>query len=138
MSAEPETKAPVTAPDADVDNMDAARKGDTMFSSLNDWIEFSEKRRIKKSVVVSPHMKCDLLCYEPGQGTPAHHHVGEDEVFYVVEGKGWVTVDDHTREVSAGHVIFSPDGSVHSMGADDDSRLVIFYTRSPGRPQKKA
>ncbi len=105
--------------------------------SLADMIEFTETRRVKKRVLGSDHMVSDLLCYEPGQGTPEHHHVGEDEIFYVVEGKGAISVDGERIPVAAKSIVFAPAGSKHGLSADEGSRMVVMYVRSPGRPPKK-
>ncbi|MEK9645933.1 MAG: cupin domain-containing protein [Alphaproteobacteria bacterium] len=105
--------------------------------SLADMIEFNEKRRVKRRVLASDRMISDLLCYEPGQGTPEHHHIGEDEVFYVVEGRGSITVDGDRIPVEDKSIVFSPEGSKHSISADEGSRLVIMYVRSAGHPPTK-
>lgn len=104
---------------------------------LKDLIEFRTERRVKTRVVTSDHMISDLLCYEPGQGTPEHHHIGEDEVFYVIEGSGTITNDGEAIAVDEKSVVFSPAESKHAIAADRGDRLVVLYVRSPGRPKKK-
>lgn len=101
--------------------------------SLNDAIEFREARRIKKRIILTEAMSSEILCYEPGQGTAEHHHVKEDEAFFVIEGRGTITVDDAAFDVEANSLVFAPCGSRHGLAADKDSRLVVIYFRSPGR-----
>lgn len=101
--------------------------------SIGDLTEFREARRIKKRLILTENMTSELLCYEPGQGTAVHHHVKEDEVFYCIEGRGTITVDDEVYQVSANELVFAPVTSHHGLQAADDSRFVVIYFRSPGR-----
>ena len=57
----------------------------------------------------------------------------EDEVFYCIEGRGTISVDDEVYQVSANELVFAPVTSRHGIQAADDSRLVVIYFRSPGR-----
>jgi mannose-6-phosphate isomerase-like protein (cupin superfamily) len=101
--------------------------------SMNDVIEFHETRRIKKRIILTEAMSSEILCYEPGQGTTEHHHVKEDEAFFVIEGRGTISVDDEAFDVKANSLVFAPCGSRHGIAADKGSRLVVIYFRSPGR-----
>ena len=89
-------------------NAQIAARDHNPVRDLKDLIEFRTERRVKTRVVTSDHMISDLLCYEPGQGTPEHHHIGEDEVFYVIEGSGTITNDGEAIDVEAKSVVFSP------------------------------
>ena len=105
--------------------------------SIGDLTEFRGARRIKKRLILTENLTSELLCYEPGQGTAEHHHVREDEVFYCIEGRGTISVDDDTYEVSANELVFAPVTSHHGLQAADDSRFVVIYFRSPGRSAAK-
>ncbi len=61
--------------------------------SLDNLIEFDGDRRIRKRLIISDLIESELVCYEPGQSTVEHHHVGQDEIFYIVDGSGTFTVD---------------------------------------------
>lgn len=101
--------------------------------SISDLIEFDGDKRIKKKVLYTERMVSDLLCYEPGQGTVVHHHLTDDEAFYVIEGRGTITVGDTAHTVGPTSIVFAPMGEEHGIQADEDSRLVIIYFRAPGR-----
>jgi len=106
-----------------------------MNNSLNigDLIEFDAERRIKKKILYTERVVSDLLCYEPGQGTVVHHHNTDDEAFYVIDGRGTISVGDEVHEVEPTSLVFAPMGEEHGIQAADDSRLVIIYFRAPGR-----
>ncbi len=105
--------------------------------SIDDVVEFRTERRIKKRIILTETMSSESLCYEPGQGTAEHHHVKEDEAFFVLEGRGTISVDDERFEVEKHSLVFAPVGSRHGLQADRDSRLVVIYFRSPGRAAAK-
>jgi len=114
--------------------MDETTKDNGMNAlSIRDLIEFDTDRRIKKKILYTERVVSDLLCYEPGQGTVIHHHNTDDEAFYVIEGRGTVSVDEEVYEVGPTSLVFAPMGKEHGIEAASDSRLVIIYFRSPGR-----
>lgn len=111
-----------------------SREADAIMETvkLDDVIEFDAKRRVRKRLIMADHIESELVCYEPGQGTVEHHHVGQDEIFYVVEGNGTITVDGEARPVSAGSLIFAPAESKHSVETGDN-RMVMMFFKGPGR-----
>lgn len=48
------------------------------------------------------------------------------ELYYIVSGEGRFTLDDEESEVRAGDLLFTPDGSWHSIENTGDDELVIF------------
>jgi quercetin dioxygenase-like cupin family protein len=101
--------------------------GDVMVAQLNDMIEFSSKRRIRKSVVRSKDVMVELLCYEPGQGTPVHHHVGQDEVFYTIQGHGTLTLNGECRSLEPNQLYLVPKMIEHGLQNDTDRRLIMIF-----------
>ncbi len=51
----------------------------------------------------------------PGQEVTPHRHQTIEEIYYVVEGLGVMTVGDEQREVSAGDAIFIPRHHRHTL-----------------------
>jgi quercetin dioxygenase-like cupin family protein len=52
--------------------------------SIDDLKEFATDKRIRKKVAGSEKIVAEMVCYTPGQVTPAHVHPKQDEIFYVV------------------------------------------------------
>lgn len=50
----------------------------------------------------------------PGEGPPLHVHVGEDEIFYVLEGSFRFKLDGELRAATAGSFVFIPRGIEHT------------------------
>jgi mannose-6-phosphate isomerase-like protein (cupin superfamily) len=62
---------------------------------------------------------------KPGSGI-GYHEQNEDEIYYVLSGRGMMTIDDKSFEVGPGTAVLTRPGSSHGlkqMGADD---LVIL------------
>ncbi len=107
--------------------------------SVLDMIEFTDKRRVRKKLLSEPLLVAELVCYEAGQGTREHFHMAQEEIYYILEGAGSITIDGETTAVKAGDMVFSPADVVHSIAASDDERMVMFFVKGPGedaRPSK--
>lgn len=51
----------------------------------------------------------------PGQEVTPHRHQTIEEIYYIVEGRGVMTVGDEQKEVSAGDAIFIPRLHRHTL-----------------------
>ena len=112
---------------------------DVELHEIADLSEFSKENRIRKKLVQSKGTVCEMVCYEPGQGTVIHRHPLQDEIFYIVEGRGFITFD--TRDdipVKPGSVVFIPAGTPHGIDTNETDRLVVMFTKGPGVTGKAA
>jgi quercetin dioxygenase-like cupin family protein len=100
--------------------------------SVTDMIEFSDTRRVRKKLITEALLEAELVCYEPGQDTRQHFHKTQEEIYYIVEGSGSITIGDETTLVKAGDMVFSPADVPHSI-ATADERMVMFFVKGPGR-----
>jgi len=70
----------------------------------------------------------------PGSGIGLHKQ-SEDEVYYVLSGKGEMTLDGERHEIDAGTAILTRTGSSHSLkqiGAED-LVIIITYPTAPAK-----
>lgn len=100
--------------------------------SLTDMIEFADRRRVRKAILSEELLEAELVCYEPGQGTREHFHRDQEELYYIIEGRGSITIGGETSQVEAGDLIFSPADTPHSIEVGDE-RMVMFFVKGPGR-----
>jgi quercetin dioxygenase-like cupin family protein len=104
-----------------------------------DLAEFSETEFVRKSIMQSKGIVCDFVCFEPGQAAGSHKHPIQDEIFYVVEGRGVITFEDRENiPVKPGSVVFTPSGVVHGVETTDKERLVLMLIKGPGLPDKES
>jgi quercetin dioxygenase-like cupin family protein len=104
-----------------------------------DLAEFSNEDFVRKPLTQSKGIVCDFVCFEPGQGAGMHKHPVQDEIFYVVEGKGVITFEDRADiPIKPGSVVFIPSGVVHGVDTTDSDRLILMLTKGPGVTDKIA
>lgn len=87
--------------------------------------------------LVTPHLDegaglttGEVIIY-PGQGHAPHQHPGEEEVIYVISGKGSQTVGDgEAFDIQEGDAVYIPKDTLHSTYNTTWSplRLVVVYT----------
>lgn len=74
----------------------------------------------------------------PGCKVPEHVHETSDEILYILEGHGTMTMDKKKLEVRAGMAIYIPRGTKHSMQLEtkvEPLRAIQVYT--PGGPEQR-
>jgi len=51
----------------------------------------------------------------PGKASRKHYHPVAEETFYVLSGRGRITVGEETRDIVAGDTVFIPAEAVHQV-----------------------
>ena len=73
----------------------------------------------------------------PGKGHELHTHPESDEILYVVSGEGEQTVAGDTREISAGEMIFIPEGVEHGTVNTNWTPLTLLAVYAPPGPEQQ-
>lgn len=60
------------------------------------------------------HLTTTLVDIEPGGQQRIHSHAPE-QIYFILEGGGMMTVGDDTKEVQQGDCVFVPSGSPHGI-----------------------
>jgi mannose-6-phosphate isomerase-like protein (cupin superfamily) len=68
---------------------------------------------------------------QPGGSTRAHSHAVSDEVYYVLSGKGVVTLGANSYSVEPGSCVLLPAGHVHFACCAGDEPLRILCICAP-------
>lgn len=63
---------------------------------------------------------------EPGASIGLHPQEGNEELYYVIKGKGKMTVDDETQEMKPGDVCLTKSGSKHSFVNTGDEEVMMI------------
>ena len=69
---------------------------------------------------------CARMTLEPGSSIGYHDHVGEEEVYCVVSGQGFVNENGQKIPVAAGDSILTGNGAGHAVEATGSEPLVIL------------
>lgn len=85
-------------------------------------IDLAEKARFVEQFApqilkASPDYKIPLICMKPGQEIPPH--ASGTGVFYIVSGKGVMTVEGREVEVQAGNMILVDKGESRGIRATE-------------------
>lgn len=66
-----------------------------------------------------------------GGATARHRHARTEELYYVVQGKGWMELGDDGREVGVGDAILIPPGQAHKLSNQGMEVLRILCCCAP-------
>ena len=69
---------------------------------------------------------CAKLTVPPWASIGFHNHIDEEEVFYILSGRGKVDDNGQIREVSAGDAILTGNGAGHSIECISEEPLEIM------------
>jgi mannose-6-phosphate isomerase-like protein (cupin superfamily) len=75
--------------------------------------------------------------FKPGSGV-GHHVQKEDEIYYVLSGKGTMTLDGKTVDITPGTAVLTRPGSSHSLkqvGPEDLVVLINYEVQPRPSPQ---
>jgi mannose-6-phosphate isomerase-like protein (cupin superfamily) len=67
----------------------------------------------------------------PGTSTIPHHHRTGEEVYYVLRGRGRITLNDQTHDVGPGDAITILPGTFHHLVNTGDEELVVLCSCAP-------
>jgi quercetin dioxygenase-like cupin family protein len=68
---------------------------------------------------------------EPGTSMRIHKHLNHDELIFIHQGQGTLTLGDQTIEVKTGTVAFIPRGTWHGMDNTGREKLHMVFQYSP-------
>lgn len=101
---------------------------------VRDQVQFKSEKMNKVSLFDSDRFFCDVYCLEPGQAQKVHAHEGSDKIYYLLEGKGRITVGSEEKELQAGDITLAPSGDVHGVVNHTGEPLVMLVFMAP-KPQ---
>jgi mannose-6-phosphate isomerase-like protein (cupin superfamily) len=85
--------------------------------------------------LASDLLSCGLAIWPKGVVDGQQPH-GEDEVYYVIEGRGRIHVGDEDRAVKAGSLVFVAAGVTHRFhDIEADLRVLVFWAPPHRRPR---
>lgn len=77
----------------------------------------------KKDEMKGDSRLCAHMSLEPGASVGTHVHENEEEIYYILRGKGVVIDDGEPIEVNAGDAVLTRDGASHSIENTGDETL---------------
>ncbi len=74
---------------------------------LKELAEFKKNKIFKKVFLEHGHLKAQITCLSAGQQIPPCK-MEHDVLFYVIDGKGTIIIDDDEKTLSTGQAAFVP------------------------------
>jgi len=99
--------------------------------NVRESVEFSPEKMKKVPLFDTDNFFCDVYCLQPGQFQKVHSHDGSDKMYYVLEGRGMVTIGSEERELAADEITLAPSGQVHGVVNHTNEKLVMLVFMAP-------
>jgi len=89
--------------------------------------------RIKRIIgsECAKNMALAIGIFRSGEGLVLHDHPKEEEFYYILCGKGTVTVGDQEKEVKEGDALYVPMGVKHRIVNTGNEELRSVFVLSP-------
>jgi mannose-6-phosphate isomerase-like protein (cupin superfamily) len=72
-----------------------------------------------------------------GSSTGGHKHEGTEELYFIVKGKGEMTLNGTKKSVSEGDCILTKSGESHGLVNNSDEDILLFVVQVSLRGRKK-
>ena len=102
---------------------------------ISSTAQFDPEKMGKSTLMRGDLLFVGLNAFEPGQEHAAHAHVGQDKLYFILEGTGVVHIGEQSEILSAGGAAYAPSGVSHSIRNPGPDRLVTMVVLAPP-PQK--
>ena len=96
----------------------------------------SQDKAIVKEIVsprnsVIKNQSLAEVTIRPGHSILEHYHVKSEELFYILQGEGLISVEGETCSVSEGDVVAVLPGMIHKVKNDGKTDLIMLVACSP-------
>lgn len=81
--------------------------------------------------VSSRGMDLGILHLQPRRKTLPNRHPRSEEMFYLLKGKGTITVEEETEEIEAGVAIYIPENVIHHFENTQDEEMIFILVHAP-------
>jgi mannose-6-phosphate isomerase-like protein (cupin superfamily) len=88
--------------------------------------QVSVSRPLVSSDFVGPWHFVDYAVLPPGSTIGLHRHGEDEELYFILEGEGAMTVDGERRRVRPGDLILNSPGGTHGLENDSDQELGVL------------
>ena len=89
------------------------------------------KMLVSPDIVNNKYLSVGLSIIEPNNSSNPHVHENEEEVFYVVEGKGEIMLANEMFKIKPGSTVYVKPGTLHQLINTDNKTLKVLWTESP-------
>ena len=91
------------------------------------------KRVLLNTANTGAGLLVDVVTVAPGNASPLHYHQGTEHFFFIVDGRGHITIGGRDYPLRRGSVAWIAGGDPHQVFADSDSPLTFLEYFSRGK-----
>lgn len=97
---------------------------------------YPARRRTQNLAGGPSPVQCDAfsmgyVTLEPKGGQVPWHNQEQEEVYFVIEGKGEMCLKDEKRTITGGQMVYIPPGEFHQLTNIGDTELTFIYCYGP-------
>lgn len=85
---------------------------------------------VSRKTCGAERLTATVVAIEPGGHQRVHHHAPE-QLYFVIEGHGRMTVGEEARDVGPGDCVFVPSDAPHGLENTGDERLRYVSAAAP-------
>lgn len=89
------------------------------------------KKLIEPDTSECRNMIFGVVTFPPGSDPGTHSHAAEEEIIYVISGRGETRVGEQTYPLEPGVAVFTEPGVAHGVKTLGDDPLVLISVFSP-------
>ena len=86
---------------------------------------------LSKLLAVSDRIDFRISRYAPNAYVQEHSHKVQEQIYYVLDGQGVLTLDDASHLMQAHDYVYVPPGVRHSFANNGLDALVFFVVTTP-------
>jgi mannose-6-phosphate isomerase-like protein (cupin superfamily) len=101
---------------------------------VREHAKFRDDKMAKIALATTSRAQLDLYCLGPGQEQKAHAHDDQDKIYFVLDGRGRVTLGDAAETLEAGEAVVAPAGVSHGIANDGVAPLTVLVVVTPPPP----
>jgi quercetin dioxygenase-like cupin family protein len=101
---------------------------------VREHAKFRPDKMAKIALATTPRAQLDLYCLEPGQDQKPHAHDDQDKIYFVLDGRGRVTLGGANETLEAGEAVVAPAGVPHGIANDGAAPLTVLVVVTPPPP----
>jgi cysteine dioxygenase len=109
--------------------------------ALEDCIGYSEDGYQRNVIKKNEHYELVAICWNPGQDTPIHNHIGSDCAFLIASGVTTETIYETNQEGLAypvsdrrylpGEVCAAAEPDIHRVSNEESTNLINLHVYTP-------
>lgn len=95
--------------------------------------EWGEVQWLHEPDDVTQRLSAGLVKFYPGKNQGRHVHFGEEQILYIISGRGIQRLNGKEEEIQSGMLIHCPPYSEHEVMNTGDDELVLLISYTPSK-----